>query len=635
MSTGSHLRSDLARQSFGTRYGAATLSLVAALLIRLALQPLLGARNPYTTVFLAVLIVARYWGVGPSLFVALAGGGAATLLIASPDHAFAPSVDGIGLGFFLLAACFAIWVIELLRRARDRADQNARLADERLAELQRDSEVRNRQQKLSAILTAIVESSDDAIISKNLDGVIQSWNKGAEQIFGFTSDEAVGKEITFIIPPDRLDEETDILQRIRGGGRVKHFETIRVRKDGRHIQVALTISPICDPSGVVSGASQIARDITEQKQLEEHLRQTQKLESLGVLAGGLAHDFNNLLTGIMGNASLVALDPGDTPSVEARTQEILSASDRAALLVRQMLAYCGKGQFVVEPLDLSSQVKEIVTLVRPSISRLVEIDLRLDPALPKVNADRSQLQQVIMNLAINAAEAIGDRAGLVTITTYSRECNGEPQVAMEVSDTGCGMDEHTQARIFDPFFTTKFTGRGLGLAAVMGIILGHRGSISVDTEPGRGSKFSVTFPAATAPASAPRLEPAADERGHGNILVVDDEELVRNMAKFTLERCGYSVELALDGKDAIHAFSARPNDFAAILLDLTMPVMNGEEALRHIRQIRPNVPVVLSSGFSEVEALERFKKTGLACFLQKPYTASALARRIKQAVTQI
>lgn len=629
------MRSLLAKQSIATRYGAAALFLVAALLIRLALQPLLGARNPYTTIFLVVLIAARYWGAGPSLFVTIAGGCAAALLIASPDHAFAPSVDGIGLGFYLLASCLAIWVIELLRRARDAADKNAHLADERLAELQRHSEERDRQQKLSAILTAVVESSDDAIISKNLDGVIQSWNRGAQEIFGFTSQEAVGKKITLIIPPDRLEEETAIIERIRAGGRVKHVETMRVRKNGTQIHVALTISPIRDSSGVVVGASQIARDITEQKQMEEHLRQTQKLESLGVLAGGLAHDFNNLLTGIMGNASLVALDPGDAQAVEARVQEILSASDRAALLVRQMLAYCGKGQFVVESLDLSSQVKEIVTLLRPSISRLVEIDLRLDPALPKVTADRSQLQQVIMNLAINGAEAIGDRPGVVTITTYSRKGDGEPQVAMEVSDTGCGMDEHTKSRIFDPFFTTKFTGRGLGLAAVMGIIQGHRGTIAVESEPGRGSTFSVIFPAATALAPPARLEPAADERGHGNILVVDDEELVRNMAKFTLERCGYSVELAQDGKDAVDAFSARPNDFAAILLDLAMPIMNGEEALRHIRQIRPGVPIVLSSGFSEVEALERFKKNGLACFLQKPYTASALARRIKQAVTQI
>lgn len=628
------MRSQLDRQSFTTRYGAAALSLLAALLVRVGLRPLLGARNPYTTVFLAVLIVARYWGAGPSLFVAVAGGAAATLLIASPDHAFAPSVDGVGLGFFLLACCFAIWVIELLRRARDRADQSARIADERLAELQRHSEERDRQQKLSALLTAVVESSDDAIISKNLDGVIQSWNRGAEEIFGYTSEEAVGKEITLIIPPDRLEEETGIIERIRAGGRVKHFETVRARKNGTQIQVALTISPISDPSGVVVGASQIARDITEQKQLEEHLRQTQKLESLGVLAGGLAHDFNNLLTGIVGNASLAALDPGDQHAVEARIQEILSASDRAALLVRQMLAYCGKGQFVVETLDLSSQVKEIVTLLRPSISRLVEIDLRLDPALPKVNADRSQLQQVIMNLAINGAEAIGDRPGVVTITTSSRDCDGQPHVVMEITDTGCGMDEHTKARIFDPFFTTKFTGRGLGLAAVMGIIHGHRGSISVESEPGRGSRFSVIFPAATALLPAAKLEPTVEERGQGNILVVDDEDLVRTMAKFTLERCGYTVELAQDGRDAIDAFSVRPNDFAAVLLDLTMPVMSGEEALRLIRQIRPNIPIVLSSGFSETEALERFKKTGLACFLQKPYTASALARRIKQAVTQ-
>ena len=336
----------------------------------------------------------------------------------------------------------------------------------------------------------------------------------------------------------------------------------------------------------------------------------------------------------MGNASLAVIDLENAEAVRERLTEVLAASERAALLVRQMLAYAGKGKFIVEPLDISLQVREIVTLLRTSIPRLIELKLLLVDLLPPVDADRSQIQQVIMNLAINGAEAIGDRAGTLTIATYSREANAEMQVVLEVTDTGCGMDEHTKMRIFDPFFTTKFTGRGLGLAAVMGIIHGHGASVSVTTAPGRGSTFSVVFPvsaASTTPSAIP-AEQRVDLRGYGNILVVDDEELVRSMAKFTLERCGYNVELAQDGRCAVDAFAARPHDFAAVLLDLTMPVMSGEEALQHIQQIRPDVPVVLSSGFSEIEARQRFRKTGLAGFLRKPYTATALAKRIKQAV---
>ncbi len=601
----------------------------------MALIPLIGSRNPYFTAVLAVLIVARFYGFGPSVLTAIGGAFGTLWLLKPPAQPLLASPDSIGLGVYFLFCSFVIWIIALLRRAYRAAAESARLVDQRLSELRQRNAEREGQQKVSALLTSIVESSADAIISRTSDGNIQSWNLGAQQVFGYTPEEAIGQSITLIVPPDRLHEESDLLERIRHGGRIKHFETVRAGKDARQIPVSLTMSPLPDESGAIVGASQIIRDITEQKELEQQLRQSQKLESLGVLAGGLAHDFNNLLTGIMGNASLAVTDLSHPELVRERMQEVLSASDRAALLVRQMLAYAGKGQFVVEPLDLSLQVNEIVTLLRTSISRFVELDLRFDADLPRIDADRAQIQQVIMNLAMNGAEAIGDRPGKLTITTSSREVNAEQQVVLEVTDTGCGMDEHTKARIFDPFFTTKFTGRGLGLAAVMGIIRAHRASISVRTAPGSGSTFAVVFPASTTVAAGAPAEQRVELRGYGNILVVDDEELVRSMAKFTLERCGYSVELATDGRCAVDTFAIRPKEFAAILLDLTMPVMNGEEALRHIRQIRPDVPVVLSSGFSEAEALERFQKAGLAGFLQKPYTATALARRIKQAVKRV
>jgi len=442
----------------------------------------------------------------------------------------------------------------------------------------------------------------------------------------------VGQPISIVMPADRRFEEAGIIQRIREGLPVKHFETVRQHKDGRPIHVSLTISPVRDGTGTVIGASHIARDITERMKLEEQMRQTQKLESLGVLAGGLAHDFNNLLTGVMGNASLVADDLGpDSPSA-ARLKEILNASERAALLVRQMLAYAGKGRFVTQRIDLSAQIREIVPLIRSSIAPSVQVELKLANDLPPIESDPSQVQQLIMNLAINAGEAIQGH-GMVSFTTSMRRSDSEVQVVLEVKDNGCGMDQETCARIFDPFFSTKFTGRGLGLAAVLGIIRSHHGSISVESALGLGSTFTVVLPGAASlakTAPVPELQFEADCDAH--VLVVDDEDVVRNMARLALERCGYSVEMASDGALAVAAVAAHPAQFDAVLLDLTMPAMDGDEALREIRAIRADLPVILSSGFSETEALRRFADRGLAGFLQKPYTASALARKMKLAI---
>jgi CheY-like chemotaxis protein len=282
--------------------------------------------------------------------------------------------------------------------------------------------------------------------------------------------------------------------------------------------------------------------------------------------------------------------------------------------------------------DLTEEIKEILPLIQASIPRQVELNAVLEPDLPRVEADRAQIQQLVTNLIMNGAEAIPDRPGTVTITTESQAPGGLKQVVLRVHDTGSGMDEETKTRIFDPFFTTKFTGRGLGLAAVLGIIRTHRGQIFVESTPGQGSTFTVVLPAAPADAVISPPQKETDAHGEGTILVVDDEELVRNMARATLERYGYSVEAATDGSMAVSRFAESPQQFSAVLLDLTMPVMNGEDALGKIKQIRPDVPVVLSSGYDELEAMSRFADRGLSGFLQKPYTATALATKIKTAV---
>jgi PAS domain S-box-containing protein len=403
----------------------------------------------------------------------------------------------------------------------------------------------------------------------------------------------------------------------------------------------------CDTEGKPSRMIGIAMDITERRSLEEKLRGAQKLESIGLLAGGIAHDFNNLLTGILGNASLaLELMPADA-TTGALLENVVQASERAADLTQQLLAYSGKGRFVVEPIDLSALAREITDLLQATIPKMVTLRLELAENLPAVEADSSQVQQVIMNLVINAAEAIGERSGTVVVKTGLRQVSApklrQPgfaedlkvgrYVCLEVRDDGCGMDEATASRIFDPFFTTKFTGRGLGLAAVSGIVRGHHGAIQVKSAVGQGSTFEVLFPATAASAPAPE-EPdkGEDLTGSGLVLVIDDEAAVRTTASAALRRYGYRVEMADDGAAGVEAFRRRPLEFVAVLLDLTMPVMGGERALALIKEIRPQVPVIASSGYSEAEALRRFPAGEFAAFLQKPYTAATLARMLKAIV---
>jgi PAS domain S-box-containing protein len=503
---------------------------------------------------------------------------------------------------------------------------------------------RTRLEAATAQLAAIVSSSEDAIISKSLDGVILTWNLGAERLYGYTAEEARFRHMSMLLPEDRLAEENAILERIRRGDRVEHFETVRRHKDGRLIDVSVTISPIRDNDGAVRGASHVARDITDRKKFQEQLLQTQKLESLGVLAGGVAHDFNNILVGILANSSLLADSlPPENPYAEP-VREIISAAERAAALTRQLLAYAGKGRFVTEDVNLSALIPEIYALVKVTIPPAVQVRLELSDDLPPVEADAGQLQQVIMNLVMNAAEAVGEKPGVVIITTGVEQV-GEPAandwtkdglaagryVSMEVRDSGCGMDEATLKRIFDPFFTTKFAGRGLGLAAVLGIVHGHKGALRVYSEPGMGSTFKLLFPAlARAARPAPAPIAASDAlSGRGKVLIVDDEKIVRIAAGATLRRHGYEILEAECGRQAIDVFRADHHSIALVLLDLTMPGMTGEEAMRELQSIDRNVPVLLSSGFNEAEAVRRFIGKGLAGFIQKPYTSGALAAKVK------
>ncbi|HET8931992.1 MAG TPA: ATP-binding protein [Polyangiales bacterium] len=408
-------------------------------------------------------------------------------------------------------------------------------------------------------------------------------------------------------------------------------------------------TPQLDPAGSVDGVLCVAIDVTERQRAEqeherlrEQLLRVQKLESLGLLAGGIAHDFNNILTPIMGAASSAMLTiPSENPAY-TDLEMVVAAARRAAGLTRQMLAYSGKAQVDIRVLDLSRHVREITNLIETTVPKKVQLRLELAPDLPAIEADVAQIQQVVMNLVINAAEAIGDQQGTVLVTTGRQVVDLEyvqslfaaeglspgDYVFIEVHDTGHGMDEATKDKIFDPFFTTKFTGRGLGLAAVLGIVRSHRGAIKVYSSPGRGTTFKVFFPAHEQVARADTVSPVKMYRGKGLVLVIDDDRGVRETARRMLEAFGFSVIDAEDGQAGAVAFAANAAQIVLTLVDMTMPKMNGEETFRAIRRIRAEAPVILTSGYNEIEATRRFVSRGLAGFLEKPFTPADLANKL-------
>jgi len=439
-------------------------------------------------------------------------------------------------------------------------------------------------------------------------------------------------------------------------------ETPLLSAKGNLVPTEQNIFLIRDEKGTPRMVGNIITDITDRKRaeaqrlsLERQVQYAQKLESLGILAGGIAHDFNNILMAILGNADL-ALD-GLSSHAPAREniREILKASKRAAELARQMLAYSGKGRFVVEPLDLGKLVDEMAHLLEVSISKKVVLRYNFADNLPAIDGDATQIRQIIMNLIINASEAIGPKSGVVALSTGAMDCDraclddvneillaslDEPlpeglYVYIEVADTGCGMDAETIEKIFDPFFTTKFTGRGLGMSAVLGIVRGHHGAIRIHSELGKGTTFKVLFPASELPANGDAtqkrdVDEAKAWRGRGTVLVVDDEESIRATVKQALSRMGFSVLTAVDGREAVEVFRTRADEIVCVLLDLTMPHMDGEQAFGELRGIRSDVKVILCSGYNEQDATRHFVGKGLAGFIQKPYDLLALREKLME-----
>lgn len=518
------------------------------------------------------------------------------------------------------------------------------------------------------------------IISALTDGRYIEVNETFLRVTGYKREEVIGHtslEVSFLTDPW---ERSQIRQFLRQRGAVQNMEARFRLKSGEERVGLLSATTI--HLGYERYVLYVINDITERERAEEaqkradaRVQRAQKLESLGLLAGGIGHDFNNLLVGILGNANL-ALEqlPKDLPA-RYHVREIERSALRAAGLTAQMLAYAGEGEIAREPVNLSKLVEEMGDLLRTAVSKKATLRCSYAANLPAVLADPAQVRQVVMNLVTNASEAIGEDGGGIRVSTgimradraYLAHAYPDPELPagfyayVEVSDAGAGMDPKTRARVFDPFFTTKGAGRGLGLAACLGIVRGHRGAVIVESQPGQGTTIRVLLPCAErhpgagpeARAAAPTAQPAdtlpravapspeapaagktADTwRGSGTILVVDDEEVVRAVAKMMLEFVGFTVLVACDGVEGVDVYRRHADEIVVVLLDMSMPRMGGEEAFDAIRGIRPDARVILSSGYQERETIERFSGKGLAAFLPKPYQLQALLKKIRE-VTQ-
>jgi PAS domain S-box-containing protein len=558
----------------------------------------------------------------------------------------------------------------------------------------RDVTLLKRAEEARATLAAIVESSDDAIVSKDLNGIVISWNRGAERIFGHPAEEMVGQSILRIIPPDRHNEEKEILARLRRGERIEHYETIRVARDGRPLDISLTVSPVRDAEGKIIGASKIARDITnrkraeellrraradlvkaneeleqrvrartaaleqahaallesveEQKRLEDQLRQAQKMESIGTLAGGIAHDFNNVLNIIRGYATLVSRRAANEPHIIESMQIINDEIDRGAAVVRQLLTVARKTATILTRTDANSVVITVSELIKQTFPKTIEISRDLRRGLPGVLADANQLNQALLNICVNARDAMPDGGSLSFATGFTTGGKIKQQhpdgqagsyVWISIADTGTGIDEKVRARIFEPFFTTKGFGQGtgLGLAMVYGLIKNHNGFIDVESTPGKGTTFTIYLPACEQEDeileenAGPQASRPANSSARGTVLVVEDEERMIRLLRDVLQQSGYGVITATDGEQAIRRFRAHAEKIDMVLLDLNLPKANGADVVRALLQHQPNAHIIVASGYLEPEVKQELLDIGVKEYLQKPYVVDEILEKVQAA----
>ena len=524
---------------------------------------------------------------------------------------------------------------------RKRIEEELRRANAEL-ELRKSRELADYQRRLALI----VDSSQDAIIGKNLDGIVTHWNKGAQEIYGYSAQEMIGRHISTLAPEDKADEITEILRRIRNGERVGYFESVRVTKDKRKLNMSISVSPIYDSDGKVVGASTIARNITAQKKTEEQLRQSQKMEAIGRLAGGVAHDFNNLLGIVTACSELLRRKLPDAEGIEY-LENIREAAKRGAALTRQLLAFSRRQPVQRQLLDLNERLKEVRKLLVPLMGDDVDIVQLSKPGNAIIEADPGQIDQVVLNLAVNARDAM-PRGGKLILETgvfdfdkaFAHEHPGMsagPYVMLAISDNGIGMEEATRSRIFEPFFTTKETGKGtgLGLATVYGIVKQNGGHIWVYSELGHGTTFKIYLPSAEKKL-IPGLEKAEDvlppRREGVTVLVVEDDSVMRRLTRKMLEEHGYQVVEAEDGNAALAAIASAEGKVDLTLTDVVMKGMTGPDLVLKLIEFYPQMKVVYMSGYTG-ELVTNQRGNGMR-LLEKPFTRASLLQTLDRALNE-
>jgi two-component system cell cycle sensor histidine kinase/response regulator CckA len=509
----------------------------------------------------------------------------------------------------------------------------------------RDISERKSAERVTSELAAVVANSNDAIVSCTLDGVIRSWNDGAEKIFGYSAEEAAGRPLHMLMPADRLDEFPQMLLAVQRGESLSNYETVRLRKDGRKINVSVTDSPIRGEGGTVAGVSSIARDITERKRLEEELLQSQKMEAVGRLAGGIAHDFNNILTAILGYSDLLITQIDERHWMWKHLNEIRKASDFASSLTHQLLAFSRRQPLFPRVFCINDSVRNIEKMLQRLIGERIRIRTDLNAEIGRVKADPTQLEQVLLNLSVNARDAMPD-GGTLTIGTAdityflddfvsANEMSAGEYVKLTISDTGVGIPPDVIKHVFEPFFTTKEKGQGtgLGLATCYGIVKQSGGYISVDSTVGSGTTFVIYLPRVeeSGELASSRKEIGLLPGGSETILYVEDELTVRSLTAHVLRRLGYTVLEAADGEQAramVENLSGKEIDL--LFTDVVLPDFNGRELSDWVHREIGSLPVLFCSGYIDDNLLKRHGLGEESAFLQKPFTPSDLARKVRQ-----
>jgi PAS domain S-box-containing protein len=526
--------------------------------------------------------------------------------------------------------------------------QNSRGEIVGASSIKRDVSERRQGQETAARLAAIVESSDDAIVSKTLEGKVLTWNAGAERMYGYVAEEIVGQSIYSLVPERLQQDEERILTQVARGEHVHHYETVRCRKDGKEIDISLALSPLRDANGTITGASSIQRDITERKRTERALRQAAKMEAIGVLAGGLAHDFNNQLYAVSGFAHFIGRDSGLSPAARQDLLELQKVADRMASLTRQLLAFARQQVLAPETLDLNAAVEDTMPMLQRLIGSNVKIQLELAPGPKWVRVDRAQLVQVLLNLIINARDAM--EGGRIVLRTLTQEVSpgsvldrlqlpvdAGAYAALSVADTGRGIPPEHMPHIFEPFYTTKEVGvgTGLGLATVEGVVAQSGGRIQVDSKVGRGTTITVLLPLTSEPVVQPRsagYQLKRNSRSLGRILVVEDEDSVRTIVMRTLQAEGYEVLGAREGNEALRELEEVGGAVNLVVTDIVMPGMGGRQLAAELSRKYRRIPIVWMSGHAREAELQRGELSPNEPFLQKPVSADTLLETVAQVI---